>query len=120
MSLTMKERWGVAEDVASKLGVRKDEVFNVLTEILAKGLLPRIQADEPDAIEEARQLTAKHYPPQTTSRPKKRFAAPTTPVEKMAQDLRLMLWTIGKIGSVGRAEIAFKHAAAALREAELE
>jgi len=38
----------------------------------------------------------------------------------MAQDLRLMLWTIGKIGSVNRAEIAFKHAAAALREAELE
>lgn len=120
MSLTMKERWGVAEEVAGKLGVRKDEVFNVLTDILAKGLLPRIQADEPEAIEEARQMTAKHCPPQTTNRPKKRFAPATTPIEKMTQDLRLMLWTIGKIGSVSRAEIAFKHASAALREAELE
>lgn len=36
MSLTMKERWAVAEEVAGKLDVRKDEVFNVLTDILEK------------------------------------------------------------------------------------
>lgn len=120
MSLTMKERWGVAEEVAGKCGVRKDEVYNVLTQILEKGLLLRIQADEPEAIEEARQLATKQTQFHSPKIKQKRFVPASTPIGKMSQDLRLMLWTIDKIGSIKRAEIAFKYATAALQEAELE
>ena len=113
--MTTKERWEQAEAAARVLGVSKAEVFNAGVEM--DHLIPQILAGNEEAITKAKSLHwfgKKHHETRRESfkrkhKPKKKKASKTN-------DLRLVLWTIEKIGSLEKAEKAFAAAKLALSD----
>lgn len=105
--MNMKERWALCEQLASNMGMKKSEAFCILSELQDRGLVERIQANEPEAIQIAKELP--RYGKTET-----RFPPPRTAFEAVANDVQLMLWTVKKIGDPERAKAAFNSVMKAL------
>jgi hypothetical protein len=112
MAMSMKDRWKLCEMLAEKLTISKGEVYNFLSVLNERGLVQRILEGDEEAIAEARKLD--RYGKQ--DRNGDAFPIPQTALEAQANDLRLMLWAVNKIGDKERAKIAFDAVMKALKD----
>jgi hypothetical protein len=99
-----KERWERCEVLAPKLGITKGQVFNFLSVLDERGLTEKILADDQDAIADALRIDRYGGPRRVT---RTDWPEPRTALEAKAQDIKVMLWAISKIGDRERAQAAF-------------
>lgn len=98
----MKQRWALAERIANALGVSKQEGFTLIPILTERGLLDRVLNGEPEALQAAGKLEW--------------FGKTNVTLEGKAQAIKIMLWAIGKCGTVEAARAAFEKAAKLLSD----
>lgn len=98
----MKQRWALAERVGTAMGVSKQEGYTLIPMLNERGLLDRVLSGEAEALQLARQLEW--------------FGKTNVVLESKAQAIKIMLWAIGKCGTVEAARVAFDKAAKLLAD----
>ncbi len=98
----MKKRWLLAEEIAGKMGVSKQEGYTLIPILARHELLDKVLNNEPGAIQAAGQLEW--------------FGKANPELENKASGIGIMLWAIRKCGSVAVAREVFEKAAALLTE----
>lgn len=108
-TMGMKERWAYCGQLAEKIGIEKADVFNILSILNERHLSLRIYNGDAEAIAEAKLIHEHRTRPYASREREYREppAPPQTAMEAMANDMRLILWAVTKIGDKDRAKAAF-------------
>lgn len=113
LSNHVKERWEVAAKLSEKLGVRKDIVYNNLSQIddsnraaILRGVPEVLESWKTRLISQVRVVDPDQEPEEEEDE-----------LDHAAQ-LKVMFWAIRKLGGIEHAEKVFKAACLALRAME--
>jgi len=98
----MKQRWQLAEQIAEKMGVSKQEGYTLIPILTNHGLLERVLNNDPEALQAAGKLEW--------------FGKANVALEGKAAGIGIMMWAIRKCGSVEAARLSFEKAAKILSE----
>jgi len=106
--MTSKQRWALCRKHAKKLEIQDGRVFQILHILEENELVAPLLEGSFTAIDAAKQIEASHMPDNEP---------PQSSLEAKAGDIKLMLWSVGKIGCMKRAESAFNAVKAQLKDA---
>jgi hypothetical protein len=113
--MTLKERWALCERISIILGARKDRVYSSLSTFQNENLVEPVLNNDPQAIQTAKEIIEKIYSFVDSAKTISTVVTttvvhqpPQNEFESRANDHKIMLWAVTRIGDPIRALEAFE------------